>query len=369
MSNAFKNSDLLNGSGITSVTGTRQPWYASATSAPASTASEGSITTAFNGDLSKCQFPVEHRITGATTAGQPTTGYLYTHEIYPHYTYLYNTSGWNQNTNSNVGRTAVCAYRTKVDNYGQGDAMAYNATAFVTGTKAGSTNFLANPAVALFAGDMNAGADGVYLNLYETIASDYGYDVACVGIVNNFVRTKATGAKSTIWNGYRAQSQGSATCDSVISGTGKWVVGIDFAMSTTDFGANLAAISLRSGQRIYLNNAATASGNLEANYRTTVFNGDYISYSTGINGIAITTGGTNALQIVSTQVTVNTANGLAFASTGVLRFSGTSQYGTGASTAVFAPTNKPGATSGAGPAQWLSVILGGSTFLIPCWAQ
>jgi len=330
----------------------RAPFLSSPNAPPSSTGNEGSILTAFNGDLTKCQFPVEHSISGTLTAGQPTTGYKYTPEIYPHYTYLYNTSGWNQNTNSNIGRTAVCAYRTKVDNYGQGDAMAYNATGFVTGTKAGSTTFLANPAVSLFAGDMNAGADGVYLNIYETVASDYGYDVGCIGIVNNFNRTNATGAKSAIWNGYRAQNIGSASCDALISATGKWVTGIDFAMSTTDFGANLAAISLKSGQRIYFNNVATASGTLNADYRTTVFNGDYISYSSGASAIVIAAGGSPSLQVGSSVV----ISAVTFNATTTFKHTGTlfSVYGAtpvaqltgwGTPTGNSVITNFPGATA------------------------
>ena len=196
------------------------PWYANANASPTSTGSATSLLTAFDGDLTRCQFPVGHSIQGAATLTQPTTGYVYVNEVYPHFTYLTNFSGWNQSTSGNIGRTAACAYRTKVDNYGQGDVMAYNATAFVTGTKAGSTNFLANPAAALFAGDLNAGADGVYLNPYETIASDSGYDVGCFGIVNNFDRTNATGAKSAVWGGYRAQNIGAASCDAMISATG-----------------------------------------------------------------------------------------------------------------------------------------------------
>jgi len=284
------------------------PWYANANAAPTSTGSATSLLTAFDGDLTRCQFPVGHNIQGAATLTQPTTGYVYVNEVYPHFTYLTNFSGWNQSTSGNIGRTAACAYRTKVDNYGQGDAMAYNATAFVTGTKAGSTNFLANPAAVLFAGDLNAGADGVYLNPYETIASDSGYDVACFGMVNNFNRTNATGAKSAVWGGYRVQNIGAASCDAMISATGKWATGLDFSMATLDFGANLAAISLRSGQRIYFNNAATASGTLDANYRTTVFNGDHIAYVAGsTNAIVITAGGAPALQIGSTVIlpTVN----------------------------------------------------------------
>lgn len=353
MSNAFKNSDLLNGSGITSVTGTRQPWYASATSAPASTVSENSIITAFNGDLSKCQFPVKHQISGVDTAGQPTSGYSYTHELFPHYTYLLNQSGWNNSTSGNGGRTGICAYRTKVDNYGQGDLVAYNATAFVSSTKAGSTHFLANPAGSLFNGDMTAGTDGVYLNTYETYVTDAGYDVASVGIVNNFNRTNSTGAKSSVWMGYRAQSVGSVACDSVVTATGKWKSGIDFCMTGTDFGTTQAAVSLRAGQRIYFNNAANASGNLEAGWRATVFNGDYIHYSTGASAIVIAAGGVSSLQVGSTQISstvrfVQSANfqhtGTGFGVFGAPASTGQST-GWGTPTGNSLVTNFPGATA------------------------
>ena len=282
----------------------RGKFFAAIKAAPSALGNTASIDTAFNGDLAKCQFPVEHRITGAATLGQPTTGYVYTPEAYPYFTYVYNTSGYNQSTSSNVGRTAAVAYRTKVDNYGQGDAVAYNATAFVTGTKTGSTSFLANPAASLFNGDMTAGADGVYLNPYETALSDNGFDSAAVGLVNNFTRTVATGAKSAVWMGYRAQSNGSATCDALISGTGKWITGLDFAMSSLDFGANKAAISLKGNDRIYLNNSATASGNLAADWRTTSFNGDYIVYSSALSGMNFVIGGTSKLQVTASQVTV-----------------------------------------------------------------
>jgi len=282
----------------------RGKFFAAIKAAPSSLGTYTSISTAFNGDLAKCQFPVEHRITGAATLGQPTTGYVYTPEAYPHFTYVYNESGWNQSTSGNTGRTAAVAYRTAVANFGQGDMIAYNATGFVTGTKAGSTNFLANPAAGLFAGDMTAGADGVYLNPYETYLTDNGYDAAAVGIVNNFYRTNATGAKSAVWMGYRAQNSGSATCDALISGTGKWVTGLDLAMSSLDFGTNKAAISLKGNDRIYLNNAATASGNLAADWRTTSFNGDYISYSSALSGMTFVIGGSSKLQVNASQVTV-----------------------------------------------------------------
>jgi len=307
-------------------------YFSSADTAPASSGNGDSILTAFNGDFSQCQFPVEHWITGASTAGQPSSGYLYTPEIYPHYTYLYNSSGWNQSTSGNTGRTGIAAYRTRIAQYGQGDLVCYNASAFVTGTKASSTNFLANPAAVLFNGDMTAGQTGVYLNPYETICNDGGYDVACVGIVNNFVRSVATGAKSAVWLGYRAQNTGAATCDALVSATGKWVTGLDLAMTGLDFGTNKAAISLKSNDRIYFNNAALASGSLNADWRTTTFNGDYLEHNTAGSFIHFVKGGSSRLQISNSGVVV--ANG----DLGVNVGSGSTAYVRGLQTGFGLPT-------------------------------
>lgn len=283
------------------------PNFVHITAAPASFGNHDSVATAFNGDISKCQFAVEHRITGSATLGQPTTGYSYRPEAYPHYTYLFNSSGHNQSTSSNDGRTGAAAYRVKVDQTGQGDLVCYNGTVYINSTKSGSTNFLANPAGVLFNGDMTAGANGVYMNPYETICDDNGYDAACVGLVNNFKRTVSTGAKSVVWLGYRAQSVGSASCDALISATGKWITGLDLAMSSLDFGTNKSAISLKGNDRIYLNNAANASGSLDADWRTTVFNGDYIEYNTS-GYINFVRSGTSRFQIATTTVSCINAN-------------------------------------------------------------
>ena len=284
------------------------PYFSQISSPPSSFGNHNSLETAFNGDVSRVQFAVEHRITGASTLGQPASGYLYTPEALPHYTYLYNSSGWNQSTSGNGGRTGAAAYRAKIFQAGQGDLVCFNGSAFVTGTLAGSTSFLANPAAVLFNGDVGAGANGVYLNPYETICDDNGYDVACVGVVNNFVRSISTGAKGAYWIGYRAQNTGSASLDNLISATGKFLVGLDLSMSSLDFGTNKAAISLKANDRIYFNNAAGASGNLPGDIRTTSFNGDYFEYSSGLTGFSFVRGGSSKLQITSTSVTVANAN-------------------------------------------------------------
>lgn len=280
------------------------PNYAVISAAPSSFGNEDSILTAFNGDFSKCQKPMAHYIFGAGTAGQPSSGYLYRPEIMPNYTYLYNESGWNQSLSGNGGRTGISAYRVKAAQYGQGDLVCFNGSVFVTGTKAGSTNFLANPAGVLFNGDMQAGANGVYLNPYETICRDGGFDAACVGVVNNFERTVSTGAKSAVWLGYRAQNIGAASCDALFSAVGKWTTGIDFTMSSLNFGANQAAISLKANQRIYFNNSANASGNLDADWRSTVFNGDYLTFDSSGGFMHFVRNGQSRLQIGVGQVVV-----------------------------------------------------------------
>lgn len=251
----------------------RAPFFSAIKAAPASFGAHDGIDTAFNGDVSKSQFQVEHRITGAATLGQPSSGYVYTPEAYPHYTWLFNSSGFNNATGSNDGRTAACAHRVHVQNAGQGDCVAFNATGVVSGTRAGSTSFLANPAVSLFNGDVFGATDGVYLNPGEFSLSDLGFDVAGIGWVVNLNRSVATGAKGAFWSGFRVQSTGSADVNSAFSAGGKFDVGLDFSAITTD--ASKAAVALKGDDRIYLNSSssngffATALGSVYFGYRST----------------------------------------------------------------------------------------------------
>lgn len=275
--------------------------FTSVDSEPASLGSNNSVVTAFNGDLSKSPFQVEHRIYGENTLGKPKSGYDYRSEVMPFFGYLYNESGWNEGLDGNSGRTGVAFFRAMIFQKGQGDSACFNGSVFVTGTKPGSTHFLANPAGSLFNGDMTAGENGIYLNPYETIMSDNGFDVACVGAVYNMNRSNGDGAKSAVWMGVRLASVGSAPCDAMISGIGQWKSGIDFSMSTLYFGAKQAAISLKAGQRIYFNNAANAAGNTEKDWFTTVFNDDFISYEG--DKIVVAAGGNPNLQVSKSAVT------------------------------------------------------------------
>jgi len=276
----------------------RGKWFSNVTAAPASLGNHNSIETAFNGDLSHSIFQIEHRITGAATLGQPTTGYTYTPEAYPFYGVLYSASGHNQQTGGNDGRTAAVFSHVNVQQYGQGDAVAYNATGFAASQKVGATHFLAQPAVVLFNGGSEAGANYVYLNNYETNSHDNGYDIAHIGIVLNGTRTNDTGGQSCWWGGVRIQSNGTKAWNNAVSAVGKFNNGIDFAMSSTDFGTNKAAISLKADQRIYGNNYST-NGNF-----TDGFNGDYLTYSSSLSGWNFVVGGTSIMQIVAGQITL-----------------------------------------------------------------
>lgn len=257
------------------------PNFAIISSAPTSTGGLAtSILTAFNGDISKVQNAIGHVISGTATLGQPSTGYSVTYEAVANYTYLLNSSGWNQSTTNNDGRTGISAYFTKADNYGQGDTGCYSGSSFVTGTRAGSTSFLANPAGVLFNGGVSCGTDGVYCNPAEWNCDDRGYDVAAVGLVNNFNRTNNTGAKNVVWMGYRAQSTGTKAADSFLSASGLWNNGLDLVTAT--LGTNQSAVSLKAAQRIYFNNTATPTGGSGIAWVTNNYGGEYVSYNSAL---------------------------------------------------------------------------------------
>jgi len=344
----------------TSITNTtRGRWKSEITAAPSSFGNYDSVLTAFDGDLAKVQLPVEHRITGAATLGQPASGYLYTPEAYPHYTYLYNSSGHNESTSSSDGRTAAAGYHCRVVNVGQGDCAAFNAIGYVNGAKASATSFLANPAASLFNGSISAGADGVYLNPFEIYLNDAGFDVAGNGIVLNMYRSDITGALGVSWNGIRVQSVGTQKIDSHYFATGAARVGLDLSHATLDM-----AIALSAGQAIYFN--VTPDSSSYDRYPTATNN--YIDYNSGSSAMRFVVGGVAGATLTSTTLTLAGTNGLLISGSGCLRLSGSSQFTTGTSTATFTATNKPGASTSVGPTQWMKVVANGNDFFIPMWA-
>jgi hypothetical protein len=279
--------------------------YTAAVFTPPTALGSGGIDTAFDGDLSKCQFPVEHRILN-DALGLPVTGYLYTPEAYPHFTFLKNESGHNEQADGNGGRTAACVQRHVVTHSGQGDAVVFNGSVFVNGTKPGSTSFLANPAGVLLNGDVIAGAHGVYLNPYETSLTDGGFDVAAVGSVSRLNRTNDTGAKKAFWSGYRVMSEGTKEIDTGYAAIGPMKIGADFSFATLPSSGTYmqAAVTLKANQRIY-GNASGVDPCGVPRRPDSLGAGEFITY----NGSAwvFVAGNSATLQVSAAQATVTQA--------------------------------------------------------------
>lgn len=111
-----------------------------------------------------------------------------------------------------------------------------------------------------------------------------------------------------------------------------------------------------------------ASGNLILGNSLTAVNQDF-------GGVP----GTNILKLLNGTKSTGTniiGGGYFYVSAGILHwvdsagndidFNGA--LATGASTASFVATNKPGATTGAGPVQWLNVVVNGTSYQQPLWA-
>lgn len=215
-----------------STVGTGLLYSVSISSAPSARGTWSDISTAFSGDLSKIGFPLSYSVSGTATLGQPTSGYQYNPECSPVSIYLKNTSGWNNGTADNTGRTAATIFRCKIDNYGQGDAVVYNGEAYANGARSGATHYLANPAASICNGNVSAGSNGVYLNPFEVLMDDKGFDVAGQGYVSNSNRTVNTGALSVVWYGFNSQSLGTKDIEAHFRSFGGALVGLDLSAST-----------------------------------------------------------------------------------------------------------------------------------------
>ena len=290
----------------------RAPEFSAIKAPPSSFGNWDSPDTAFNGDLSKMQRVSEHRISGATTLGQPTTGYTLRREGMAEalYGFVSSDAGHNQSTTTNDGRTGAAFWQRQVFHAGNGDAYCNWVTGIATGTKSGSTHFLANPAIAAYSGQVYGGASGVYLQgVGDLNFDDLGFDVAAQGITFNFIRTNKTGAKQTDWTGIRMQSVGTEEMDAWCSFVGLADRGID--MSKSNFGANQAAFTLAANQRFYGNSTNVDSVSLP---RNTTLGNAWFTYDSANSAWAFATQGSaaalfnNSVFAIYGRVTLSLAN-------------------------------------------------------------
>lgn len=279
---------------------------ANRTSAPTTYGSPGTFT----GDLSTVQIAVEHHVQGATTLTQPSTSYVLHQENSAMLISLINESGWNQATNDQVGgRTGVAAQYMNVGTSAtaQGDTYGTFINGFVQGTKAGSTHFLANPAVLGMAGQFFSFSDGTYQEVDEFTHDDggfgsTGYDVAVSSTVRNFNRTNNTGAKGAWWLAFRLQTGGTKPVDVALQTVGLWNNVID--TTPTISGASKAVWTQAAGQRTYLN--ATAFQDGFSNPAKVAVGTTYTHYNPATSAYEVVVGGGLALSVYSTGVNVPT---------------------------------------------------------------
>jgi hypothetical protein len=131
--------------------------------------------------------------------------------------------------------------------------------------------------------------------------------------------------------------------------------------STTDqsFGLNVQSGTSVNDWAVVMTNAAA-----NANLLKIKGNGDFfIGWNGSANVISAAAASGITINALSGISPVTFANGGSAAALAVI---GTNYYGTGAQTATFSATNKPGSGTTA-PTQWLTLNLNGTLFYVPCW--
>lgn len=265
---------------------------------------------AFSGDMSMVHLAFQTVVTGATTLGQPTSGWQITPGASGIYGFLSidQSAGWSNGTDgAGHGRTGEAASFMQVQHGGNGDATAYYAAASVSGTKAGATSFLASPAAGLFGGQVTALAAGVYLQgIGDINLNDGGNDVAAIAATYNLNRTVGTGALGATWIGVRVQQETTATTkayDAAFSASGMGAVGLDLSDLVLQNAAGTAthsAIAMTAGQRIMGNVVNTGPFPTPG---TLALGTEWLSYETG-SGWNLVVGGVPILQAAAGGVVV-----------------------------------------------------------------
>lgn len=158
-----------------------------------------------------------------------------------------------------------------------------------------------NSSVGMWAGSMNAGADGVYIDVDEIQMADGGHDATGIGIIRNFYRSNDTGALATAWNGLRFQNLGLKNVDVGIMLWGQdagYKVGIDLSAAhlsqpnTTASGVNaLNSATINTATNPITQGFSTGGGIALLSGVAFTYTGITSSSFTGCGNHAATTGG------------------------------------------------------------------------------
>jgi hypothetical protein len=199
--------------------------------------------------------------TSVGSAGNPATGYVFNQNLTAISAYVNNTSGNNQGTADNTGRTGALQFYSKTDQNGQGDLTSYFCDGFVASTRPGATQFLASPQIGCIGGQLLAAANGAYLQgIGDINFKDVGFDIAAVGLNFNFNRANAIGALNANWGAFTFQNQGTVPIDWMVRATGAVRVGSDYSGLTFPDNTLIGVTLSSGGSGCSANDVLTASG-------------------------------------------------------------------------------------------------------------
>ncbi len=251
-------------------------------SAPSSSAGiNTSVVNAFNGDTSKvARPPIEVRITGALTAGNPSSpNYVLQPEISADMIVGFNSSGVQTGTSGRpFGRTGIALRYTAGTNSGLGDFVMNWVACTVSGSKPGMTTWVGGSECGGLAGSVAAGVDNAYLQpIGDLDCNDNGFDVSCIGVTMVMNRTNDTAALGNPWVGHEIISFGTKKIDAAYSATGPMTQTYDCLNSgVSDVDFTVPCLVMGAGMRIY---GAATNPTTERLPRNNVLNGEYIEYS------------------------------------------------------------------------------------------
>ena len=318
----------------------------------------GSPAQSFSGSVGSIGMAHEHTVTGAATLHQPASGYDLNPEASMDLDVLnvQPSAGWNANPGDNAGRSGVSAHYTRINHYGQGDAGGYTCDAIVAQNRISLglpvTNYLANPAIGCFGGQMNAFAQGDYMTGFGDLdLNDNGNDAAAAGSVLNFNRSMATEAIGDNWVADIRQSIGAQPLDAAYRMSGPTAIGTDYS------GAGLTTYRLdqfypgAAGTGYKVGDVVTAAGGVSLT--PTAWKIAAVNASGGITGLTLVNAGLYLTPPVVGFTTIALTGG---SGTGATASGG---YGNMAGT-VYPPTGGC-ASLAAAPANGVTGVLIGTT--------
>lgn len=171
--------------------------------------------------------------------------------------------------------------------------------------------------IGIIGGDLTCTADGQFMTAMEYNHVDSGKDVGAVGLVLNFQRSNAGGARGAFWSGVQVKSEGSQPINNGVALIGNYTIGLDLVVAT-DFGTRKAAIALKQGDRIYFNNTGTPRAGYTLTGDTFAATPMYVGTGTdaagqywqAVNGTSAVTVRTGTVQInVPTEIAAVQING------------------------------------------------------------